>query len=162
MPVHLLVTTKLGDLILVSQEDALTGVYHPGQAHFPDEETLGEPGESPVLDAATQQLQEYFEGARTEFDLPLNPPGKEFDQQVWEILLTIEFGQTMTYGEIARELGNPKLAQRVGQAVGHNPISIIIPCHRVIGADGSLTGYAGGLARKRTLLEIENPVDTLF
>ncbi|HUH53211.1 MAG TPA: methylated-DNA--[protein]-cysteine S-methyltransferase [Microbacteriaceae bacterium] len=103
------------------------------------------------------QLKEYLDGIRTVFSLPLSPEGNEFSNQVWQILLSIPYGSTTTYGTIASELGNPYLAQRVGQAVGHNPISIIIPCHRVLGADGSLTGYVGGLEIKRQLLALEEP-----
>lgn len=138
---------------------AIVGIHFDGQAHQPSTEWFGElDAEHPLLDAAVAQLQEYFAGARNTFDLPLAPDGTDFQRSVWTQLLTIEPGSTSTYGHIARALrpdgpANSGLAQGVGQAVGHNPISIVVPCHRVLGSDGSLTGYAGGLERKRWLLD---------
>ncbi|WP_312977210.1 methylated-DNA--[protein]-cysteine S-methyltransferase [Corynebacterium sp.] len=105
------------------------------------------------------QLTEYLEGARKSFDVPITTHGNAFSEKVWALLRQIPYGETTTYGALAASLGNPRLAQRVGQVVGQNPVSIIIPCHRVVGADGSLTGYAGGLERKRWLLELEEPVE---
>ncbi len=102
------------------------------------------------------QLDEYFAGDRREFDLPLVPLGSEFQRRVWDGLLEIPYGETISYGELAREIGRPAAARAVGMANGQNPISIVIPCHRVIGADGALTGYAGGVERKRLLLEHES------
>jgi len=106
----------------------------------------------------TRQLQEYFDGKRTNFDIPLNPPGTQFQKKVWDELLKIPFGKTATYLEIAKKLGDPKCIRAAATANGKNPLWIIIPCHRVIGSDGSLTGYAGGIWRKKWLLEHENPV----
>jgi methylated-DNA-[protein]-cysteine S-methyltransferase len=112
----------------------------------------------PLLDRAETQLVEYFEGKRTEFDLPLASDGTEFQKKVWAELLRIPFGETASYGDIARRLGyEPGISRAVGAANGANPIPIVVPCHRVIGADGSLTGYAGGLERKKTLLDLERP-----
>lgn len=112
----------------------------------------------PVLDAAEQQLGEYFAGERTDFDLPLANDGTQFQQKVWGELRRIPYGETASYGDIARRLGyEPVVSRAVGAANGANPIPIIVPCHRVIGADGSLTGYAGGLERKKTLLDLEMP-----
>lgn len=105
------------------------------------------------------ELDEYLAGQRTQFTIAVQPQGNDFSQEVWALLQEIPYGETMTYGEIAQQLGNKHLAQRVGQVVGRNPVSIIIPCHRVIGSDGSLTGYAGGLDRKRFLLELEEPAE---
>ncbi len=104
---------------------------------------------------AVRRLEEYFAGARTQFDLRLAPSGTPFQKSVWSALLDIPFGQTRSYGELARAIGRPTASRAVGAANGRNPISIVVPCHRVIGADGSLTGYAGGLERKQTLLALE-------
>lgn len=155
---HTRIPTPLGELLLVAESGALTGLYFPDHRYPPAADSIGADGSDPVFNDAAHQLAEYFAGERTDFDLPLAPRGDEFSQAVWAILCAIPFGETTSYGAIARELGNPALAQRVGQAVGHNPISIIVPCHRVLGADGSLTGFAGGLERKRFLLELEEPV----
>lgn len=110
-----------------------------------------------VLKEAVSQLQEYFEGKRTHFDFKMNPKGTEFQQEVWNGLLQIPFGKTMSYLDLAKQLGDVKAIRAVGSANGKNPLWIVVPCHRVIGTDGSLTGYAGGLWRKKWLLEHENP-----
>ena len=157
---HTLVETRLGDLTLVAEEDALTGVYFPQHRYPPASDSIGDRVDAsarPVLARAAQQLAQYLDGDRHDFDLPLAPRGDDFSRTVWDRLQEIPYGTTTTYGRIAQKLGNPHLAQRVGQAVGHNPLSIVIPCHRVVGADGSLTGYAGGLPRKRLLLDLEEP-----
>ena len=114
-----------------------------------------EKSETPLIKKAAIQLAEYFENKRNFFDLPLNPHGTNFQLNVWNALKNIPYGETRTYGEIARMTGNPKACRAVGMANNRNPIAIIIPCHRVIGSDGSLTGYAGGLELKRKLLELE-------
>ncbi|MEM7185099.1 MAG: methylated-DNA--[protein]-cysteine S-methyltransferase [Bacteroidota bacterium] len=111
-----------------------------------------------VLLPAVMQLKEYFNKSRTEFDLPLSPEGTQFQQEVWKKLMEIPFGKTQTYQKLANELGDPKVIRAAASANGKNPIAIVIPCHRVIGSDGSLTGYAGGLHRKKWLLEHESPV----
>ena len=110
------------------------------------------------LNNCVQQLQEYFRSERQEFDLKLNPKGSDFQKTVWEALLNIPFGRTRSYMELSKELGDPKAIRAVANANGKNPIWIIIPCHRIIGSDGSLTGYAGGLQRKQWLLEHENHI----
>jgi methylated-DNA-[protein]-cysteine S-methyltransferase len=112
-------------------------------------------GTSPLLARTRAQLEEYFRGARRDFDLPLAPEGTEFQQKVWRLLRFIKYGTTTTYGALAQELGNPQASRAVGLANGSNPIPIVIPCHRVIGADGSLTGFGGGLPIKSALLELE-------
>ena len=112
-------------------------------------------GDHPLHGAVSQQLAEYFSGHRQTFDLPLKLVGTDFQKRVWTLLLTIPFGQTRSYGDLARELGDPDLTRAVGMANGANRLAIIVPCHRVIGADGSLTGYGGGLWRKKRLLELE-------
>lgn len=109
----------------------------------------------PLFDTLRRQLQEYLAGTRREFSLPLHPVGTEFQQRVWKLLQTIPYGETWTYGELARAAGNPKASRAVGMANNRNPLAIVIPCHRVIGANGSLTGYAGGLDIKQRLLELE-------
>ena len=161
---HLLTDSPLGTLIIASNGHAVTGIWFEDHRYFPTDATLGEqvePGEDSVLDAAAEQLGAYLTGEGTDFELPLEPAGTPKQKKVWEVLRRIPRGAVMTYGEIARELGKPKAAQSVGQAVGHNPVSIVIPCHRVVGADGSMTGYAGGVGRKRFLLDLEgyDPVD---
>lgn len=111
--------------------------------------------ETPLITMAASQLREYFRGERKSFDLPLAPRGTQFQLKVWAALREIPYGQTRSYGQIAQAVGNPKACRAVGMANNRNPIAIIVPCHRVIGADGSLTGYAGGLETKRFLLELE-------
>lgn len=158
---HGKITTQLGELTLVATDaDELAALYFPAHPHMPTE--LGnrvDVAEDEFLQAVKEQLDEFLAGTRQEFSIRLNPQGNEFSQQVWALLQLIPYGSTTTYGELASQMGNRHLAQRVGQVVGRNPISIIIPCHRVVGADGTLTGYAGGLSRKRFLLELEEPAD---
>ena len=147
--------SPLGELVLTASETALTGVYFPTSHHVPPlhEVERGSGGE--VLQRARQQLTEYFARTRTTFDLPLDPSGTPFELRVWEELRAIPFGATRSYGEIARRLGDVRLTRAVGAANGKNPIPIIVPCHRVVGAKGELTGFGGGLDRKRWLLEHE-------
>lgn len=147
--------SPLGPILLAADETGLTGLWFEGQKYFPS--FLGvdyQEKETPVLTETARWLDVYFSGKDPDILPPLHPQGSPFRQAVWNILLTIPRGQTMTYGEIARRLGVHS-AQAVGGAVGHNPISILIPCHRVVGSDGSLTGYAGGLDRKTRLLQLE-------
>lgn len=157
---HTTLATDLGDLLAVAEGDALVGLYFPGHWHPPAVGSIGVevPATGDALFEATRsELAEYFRGERTAFSVATTTRGDAFSERVWDLLATIPYGTTTTYGAIARELGNVNLAQRVGQAVGHNPVSILIPCHRVIGSDGSLTGYAGGLDRKAALLALEEP-----
>lgn len=147
--------SPLGPILLAADETGLTGLWFEGQKYFPS--FLGvdyQEKETPVLTETVRWLDVYFSGKDPGFLPPLHPQGSPFRQAVWNILLTIPRSQTMTYGEIARRLG-VRSAQAVGGAVGHNPISILIPCHRVVGSDGSLTGYAGGFDRKTRLLQLE-------
>lgn len=153
---HTIVESPIGDLTLVASDGALSGLYFPGHWYLPDEETFG-PRALRGFEAAEAQLAEYFAGGRTEFELPLHLEGEAFQRRVWALIEAIPFGATRTYGELAAELGDPKLAREVGAAVGRNPVSIVVPCHRVVGKDGALTGYAGGLERKRFLLDLETP-----
>lgn len=164
---HTTVATVIGAVTLTATDGAITGVYFPHHWYAPSVDTLGEAvelGSDPVLDEAARQLVDYLAGNRDGFDLLTQATGDEFQHQVWALLDEIPYGQTTTYGAIAEKLGDKSLAQRVGQAVGHNPLSVMVPCHRVVGANGRLTGYAGGLGRKQFLLELERPepVDALF
>ena len=142
--------TPIGELTLTATETSLTGVYFPGRS-----KTLGKSGSNEVLEQAKQQLGEYFERERTSFDVPLDAEGTAFERRVWTLLREIPYGSTTSYGALARRLGEPKDARAVGAANGKNPIPIIVPCHRVIGANGDLTGFGGGIDRKRWLLEHE-------
>ena len=154
--------SPIGDLRIIARDGAISAIeFAPFRADRSGR-PLGERDDTdPVLMAARTQLAEYFNRERREFDLPLDPHGSDFQRSVWAQLLKIGYGDTASYGEIAKRLGKTNAASRaVGLANGSNPIPIVIPCHRVIGADGSLTGYAGGLNRKQTLLEIEQ--DALF
>jgi methylated-DNA-[protein]-cysteine S-methyltransferase len=155
---HTTIDSPLGELILVAEDETLSGVYFPGHWTRPDPATFGERSDR-RLEGVERQLAEYFAGERTSFELPTAVTGSTFQRQVWALLDEIPYGRTTTYGEIARELGGPALARKVGNAVGHNPLSVIVPCHRVVGSDGKLTGYAGGLERKRFLLELEGVPD---
>ena len=149
--------TPVGPLTLVARDGALVGVWMEDQRHHPGVIAYGEPAraDDPVLAGAAAQLEEYFAGARTEFDLPLEPEGTDFQRRVWAELVRIPYGETMTYGELARRLGNPTGSRAVGLANGRNPLGIVVPCHRVVGSGGDLTGYGGGLPRKRLLLDLE-------
>ena len=150
--------TPLGPILLTAEGDALTRVamgVSPEAVGTGWERVSSGPG---VLAEACSQLGEYFAGTRTAFDLPLAPVGTEFQQRVWAALQAIPFGETSTYLGIARTLGDANATRAVGAANGRNPIGIVVPCHRIVGADGSLTGYAGGLDRKRWLLRHEDAV----
>jgi methylated-DNA-[protein]-cysteine S-methyltransferase len=151
---HTTIDSPIGELTLVARDGVLSGIYFPGHWHMPATEVFGTRVEG-GFEQAREQLGEYFAGERTEFELETMVAGEEFQQRVWELIDRIPYGRTTTYGEMAQELGDPALAREVGAAVGRNPLSIIVPCHRVVGKDGKLTGYAGGLERKRFLLELE-------
>ena len=147
--------SPIGRLLLTSDGTALTGLYmEPSRKAQSTDGWREDPTVAPLA-AALRQLGEYFAGTRREFDLPLRMRGTEFQQRVWRELTVIPFGQTWSYGELAKRIDNPSASRAVGLANGRNPISIIVPCHRVIGADGSLTGYGGGLERKSWLLAHE-------
>jgi len=148
--------SPIGPLLLACDGTALTGLYMDVPGHSPrDLEDWVEDAGADPLPAAVRQLNEYFAGTRREFDLPLRLEGTEFQRRVWRSLTQIRYGETLNYGELAKRIGNPNASRAVGLANGRNPISIMVPCHRVIGADGSLTGYGGGLERKRWLLAHE-------
>lgn len=153
---HTVIASPLGGLTVIAEDGALTGLYFEEHRRGPRPEEYGTHGEQ-GFDEVRRQLGEYFAGGRTRFELPLAPAGGDFEQQVWKLLAEIPFGETRSYGDLARRLGDVSLAQAVGAANGRNPLSVIVPCHRVVGADGGLTGYAGGLDRKRFLLDLEEP-----
>lgn len=150
-------TSPLGDVLLAATEQGLAGVWFVHrQAHMPDSSEWQTDNGHSTLQAAAQQLAEYFLGERHTFELPLHPTwGTPFQRAVWQALQHIPYGQTSTYGDIARDIGNPNAVRAVGAAIGQNPHSIVVPCHRVVGANGSLTGFAGGLDRKKYLLAHE-------
>lgn len=151
------IDTPLGPLLLARTEAGLAGAWFALQKHHPAAIDAPERGDDPLLADAARQLRDYFAGARSAFDLKLDLQGTPFQRSVWAELLRIAPGATCSYGAIASRLGVPAASRAVGAAVGRNPVSIIVPCHRVVGSTGSLTGYAGGLDRKTALLRLEAP-----
>jgi methylated-DNA-[protein]-cysteine S-methyltransferase len=145
-----------GQMLLVATEDGVSGVYFGGQKYFPKtaKEWQRDARHAP-LKQVKRELQEYFAGRRKRFQVALDPDGTPFQRSVWKAISTVRFGETITYGELARRAGHPGSARAAGAATGRNPIGIIVPCHRIMGANGTLTGYAGGLERKRALLALE-------
>ncbi|MFC8435750.1 methylated-DNA--[protein]-cysteine S-methyltransferase [Streptomyces sp. NPDC057253] len=154
MKQHTVIDSPYGPLTLVAEDGVLCGLYMTDQRHRPPEESFGAPDHGP-FEEAEEQLKAYFAGELKEFTLELRFHGTAFQTAVWRELRRIPLGETRTYGELADTLGNPKASRAVGLANGKNPIGIIVPCHRVVGADGGLTGYGGGLERKRRLLDFE-------
>ncbi|MEI7030350.1 methylated-DNA--[protein]-cysteine S-methyltransferase [Streptomyces pratensis] len=152
---HTVLDSPYGPLTLVATDGVLSALYMSGQRHRPPEETFGALDPEPFGEVIGQ-LTAYFAGELTTFDLPLRLEGTPFQRSVWEELLKIPYGETRSYGELAENLGKPGASRAVGLANGKNPIGIIVPCHRVIGASGGLTGYGGGLDRKQRLLAFEN------
>ena len=151
--------SPLGPMIVAATDSGLAGVWFEGQRHLPDSSGWPHAPGHPVLATAVQQLSDYFAGRRTRFDLPLDlQGGTAFQQSVWQALLAIPSGATTSYGDLSQRVGRPAAVRAVGAAVGRNPVSIVVPCHRVLGSDGSLTGYAGGLERKSALLDLERAV----
>jgi len=148
--------SPLGPLTLIASGGALTGLYMNGRR--PASADAAEGADAAVLDDVERQLSEYFSGQRQAFDLPLALEGTAFQRRVWDALLGIGYGRTLSYGQLADQIWQPTAARAVGLANGRNPVSIIVPCHRVVGADGSLTGYGGGLDNKHRLLELERRV----
>ena len=159
---YITMRSPIGELTLTATDDGLTGILFETNRHAKprlDEWTRADRSEdrpaTVALSAVRRQLDEYFAGARREFDLPLAPRGTDFQYRVWNALREIPFGRTVSYIDIARRLGDPGAVRAVGAANGRNPIPIVVPCHRVIGADGSLVGFGGGIERKRWLLAHE-------
>jgi methylated-DNA-[protein]-cysteine S-methyltransferase len=158
---HAVIDSPIGPLTLVAENGKLSGLYMEVRGHEPSEAALGEPcsvDDEGVLAETARQLSAYFDGELTSFDLPLSLDGTGFQQTVWAGLRDIPYGDTISYGELARRIGQPSASRAVGLANGRNPVSIVVPCHRVVGSDGSLTGYGGGLDRKRYLLALEQRV----
>lgn len=151
---YTIIDSPIGPLTLARNGAGLTGVFMPEHKPAPDEATFGERDDDVFLDAV-QQFGEYWAGERTAFDLPLAPVGTDFQLRVWNALLTIPYGETRTYGWIAEQVRHPTAVRAVGLANSRNPLSIVVPCHRVVGSSGALTGYAGGVERKRFLLDHE-------
>ena len=150
------IDTPLGGVTMAATDQGLAGVWFDQQRHWPDTTGWQTKDDHPALLEAAAQLRDYFAGRRSHFDMQLDlSHGTVFQQGVWQALLAIPAGETTTYGALSQRVGNPTAVRAVGAAVGRNPISVIVPCHRVLGADGSLTGYAGGLDRKTALLELE-------
>ena len=152
-----------GQMLLVTDDEGLAGVYFDGQKYFPrlGTEWRQEP-KHPVLAQAKRELTEYFGGKRKRFDVALAPAGTPFQKSVWKAISTVDYGETITYGELARRAGCAGSGRAAGAATGRNPITIIVPCHRIVGSTGSLTGYAGGLDRKRALLTLESAIPDLL
>lgn len=144
--------SPVGTLTLVASDAGLQAVWWPDDVRATP---LGDRANHPILASTVAQLDQYFSGTRRSFDLPLDPAGTPFQQKVWEVLRGIAYGQTITYAEQARRLGDVRKARAVGAANGRNPISVIVPCHRVVGSNGALTGFAGGMDAKGWLLEFE-------
>jgi methylated-DNA-[protein]-cysteine S-methyltransferase len=161
MRTHTVMDSPVGSLTLVATDGVLSGVYMDEQRHRPLEETFGQRDDTRSADAI-EQLNAYFAGDLKEFDIPLAMAGTPFQRRVWTELQRIPYGETTTYGELAERLGQRTASRAVGLANGKNPICIIIPCHRVVGATGNLTGYGGGLPRKRYLLAFEKGEPTLL
>jgi methylated-DNA-[protein]-cysteine S-methyltransferase len=151
-----LVPSPLGEILLAFDDDALTGLYFVGQKDEPAVAADWRRDDGhPIARSVSAQLLRYFDGGGARFDVPLRLEGTDFRRRVWQVLREIPAGRTICYGDVAARVGLPAAVRAVGTAIGRNPVSIIVPCHRVIGRDGTLTGYAGGLHRKRYLLQLE-------
>ena len=151
--------SPLGAMLLEASETGLCGAWFEGQKHGPDARNWPQRSNSPVIRQAIRELTEYFDGRRRHCGTPIDSRlGTEFQRAVWKTLRRIPAGRTLTYGELARRIGRPTAVRAVASAVGRNPVSLLVPCHRVIGSDGSLTGYAGGLRRKAFLLALEKSI----
>ena len=155
---YAIINSPIGGLMLVADDSALTGLYFAGCDHTPvaSNRWTRNP-QHPVLHQAAKQLREYLAGKRKRFSLPLRLAGTDFQQKVWREISHIPYGETLSYSDLARRAGAPQAIRAAGTNTGRNPVSIIIPCHRVVGKNGTMRGFAGGLERKRRLLELENP-----
>lgn len=156
MSLHTVMESPIGYLEVTEEDGAITKIcFAENDEHGGTDDLRGKNGQSAVLQETVRQLEEYFAGERKEFSVPIAPRGTEFQKKIWKILTRIPYGETRSYGEIARMAGNEKACRAVGMANHNNPVPILIPCHRVIGKNGKLTGYAGGLEKKTALLELE-------
>jgi methylated-DNA-[protein]-cysteine S-methyltransferase len=158
---HATMPSPVGPLLLAADADGLLLIEFHAPRHPVRRGSDWAPGENDVLRNVRAQLEDYFAGRRRDFDLPLAPPGTAFQKTVWQCLRAIPYGQTISYAELAQRIGKPSAMRAVGAANGRNPLPIVVPCHRVIGADGSLTGFGGGLPTKRFLLELEGAIETV-
>jgi methylated-DNA-[protein]-cysteine S-methyltransferase len=158
MRAHTVIDSPMGALTLVATDGALSGVYMEEHLHMPDPSSFG-PRVGTGFEEAAEQLGEYFAGQRREFTLRTRLAGTGFQRRVWQALGTIPYGRTWTYAQLADAVGRPDRLRAVAATNGRNPVAVVVPCHRVVGSDGSLTGFAGGLARKRFLLDLERPGD---
>ena len=150
------VATSLGTMVLASDGEAMAGAWFDGQRHQPPADASWQQQRGlALLRQAEAELAEYFAGERTVFSLPLSPVGTPFQRDVWRAIAEVQYGKTIAYRDLAARIGRPGSIRAAGAATGRNPLSIIVPCHRIVGADGALTGYAGGIERKRTLLALE-------
>lgn len=156
MTINRFIETPLGELLINGDNDVVTGLYFP--QHSPAPASNNTQLNEEAFTKAADQILDWFAGKRKEFDIPIELRGSEFQRSVWDALRTIPFGQTVSYAQIAQAIERPGAARACGHAIGRNPVSIIVPCHRVIGANGKLTGYAGGMDRKRWMLEHEQQV----
>jgi methylated-DNA-[protein]-cysteine S-methyltransferase len=154
---HSTIASKLGDLTVVGREGTVVGLYFPSHRYRPDSSSFGTFSDA-GFDALRDQIGEYLAGDRQEFEVPVATNGNEYQERVWSLVRRIPYGETATYGDLARQLGDGTTPQEVGAAVGRNPVCLLVPCHRIVRAGGKLTGYAGGLARKRFLLDLEAEV----
>ncbi len=154
---HTMIASTLGDLTIVARRGAVVGLYFPGHWYRPDSSTFGSRTDV-GFEAVRDQIGQYLAGDRQEFEVPAATSGDEYQERVWSLVRQIPYGETVTYGDLARQLGGGTTAQDVGTAVGRNPVCLMVPCHRVVGAGGKLTGYAGGQTRKRFLLDLEAEV----
>ena len=156
MAIYDLYESPQGEILLAATGAGLSGVYFSGQKYFPERKSgWRRDGQNALLRQAKQELAEYFAGVRRDFEVALDPSGTPFQRAIWKAISGVAYGETISYGELARRAGAAGRARAAGAATGRNPIGIIVPCHRIVGANGSLTGYAGGLERKRALLALE-------
>lgn len=151
---------RFGPMLLAARDAGLAGVYFVGQKYAPDLADWREDAAQPLLREAARQLDEYFAGQRLVFELPLAAAGTGFQQAVWRAIAAVPYGVTISYAELARQMGRPGSARAAGTATGRNPLGIVVPCHRIVGSDGRLTGYAGGLPLKARLLTLEGALPT--
>jgi methylated-DNA-[protein]-cysteine S-methyltransferase len=155
--------SPMGKMLIVAKDHGLSGVYFIDQKYYREiESDWRQDRKHDVIQNTGRQLAEYFASRRTVFELPLAPDGTPFQSRVWSAIASVKFGETVTYSELARRAGHPDAVRAAGTATGRNPITIIVPCHRIIGSDGSISGYAGGLHRKRALQELESGARSLF
>ncbi|MFF5212700.1 methylated-DNA--[protein]-cysteine S-methyltransferase [Streptosporangium sp. NPDC000396] len=159
MRTHTMIDSPMGTLTLVATDGVLSGLYMENHRHMPDPSMFG-PRVGTGFEEATEQLAEYFAGRRQDFTLPTRLHGSDFQRRIWQTVAGIPYGQTWTYAQLADAVGGREVIRAVGAANGRNPIAVVVPCHRVVGSDGSLTGFSGGLARKRFLLDLERPAGT--